>query len=1047
MEPFVGREGLLARLRAYGDDVTRSGIGRMVVLTGEAGIGKTQLSAELARQLTDDGVRAVWSRCWSAGGGPPLWPWPDVIAELSSPRAAAGPLPSSPPAGDRFRVFRDVVGELRRACDLEPCVILIDDLHEATGDAVLLTKFVARSLHRFPLLLLATWRLDATVDAGERLDELLPDATVIDVAPFDEDEVATYLQAHRGHVAPTAEVAAMQAATGGLPLFLAELVRRSAGGDAGSPTALHRLLRRRVAALGADERRVLRAAAVLGDGATLAEVADVAGGAPADVQAHVDALPTTVRIVDQEVRFSHGLLRDVLVASVPARERQRLHLAAAVAIRGTDVRQVVRRAGHHVEAAARSTGDRRAAVGACLDAARTLQRCWEFARAADWASRGVTLADAAPPAVRAELLLARATALLAGGRLADARAAYEAAVEPAEQAGDNRSYAIAALGYGGVWVEEQRDEMSRRRMLSLCERARAALGPDEPVLAALLAVRLAAERTYDGAAADALDVAIDEVRRLGVPAATAEALSLYHHTLLAPAHAARRLEIADELLDAGAQCHASIFSLFGLCWRTVDLFLAGDPRAERSHTELAAQSDAVASRSIGYIAAVLDVMRTIRRGALGDAERLAADALAIGQDVGDADALGYYGGHVLGIRWAQGRFAELRPMIEAVIDSASLRRRDRIYPACLAYALAMEGDHAAARAVIDELRTEGLDTVSDFSNGLATLAVLIEAAAALGEGGVADEAAHHLAPFAELPVMPSLAVICLGPGGRFLGLAHATNGRLDDAIGAFRHALEVNQRLQNGPVDAILHADLAAALRRRDRPGDDAAAAEHAARAIELGTAMGMTARVVGWREDAAESDAGAVAAVPGALEQHDGQWRVAINGRTTIVDDLVGMQYVAELVARPDTDIPAVELSAAVNGGLIEATSREAPALDRVARADYRRRLAELDRQLDLADRRGDADRGRRAADERDVLLDRLRRDSGLGGRARRLTDESERCRARVSKAIQRAIGRIEAADPVLGRALATRIRTGYVCRYDTDPGHPIDWIVRLAA
>ena len=52
-----------------------------------------------------------------------------------------------------------------------------------------------------------------------------------------------------------------------------------------------------------------------------------------------------------------------------------------------------------------------------------------------------------------------------------------------------------------------------------------------------------------------------------------------------------------------------------------------------------------------------------------------------------------------------------------------------------------------------------------------------------------------------------------------------------------------------------------------------------------------------------------------------------------------------------------------------------------------------------------------------------------------------------RVSKAIQRAIGRIDAADPVLGRALATRIRTGYVCRYETDPGQPIDWTVRVVA
>ena len=164
-------------------------------------------------------------------------------------------------------------------------------------------------------------------------------------------------------------------------------------------------------------------------------------------------------------------------------------------------------------------------------------------------------------------------------------------------------------------------------------------------------------------------------------------------------------------------------------------------------------------------------------------------------------------------------------------------------------------------------------------------------------------------------------------------------------------------------------------------------------------------------------------------------------------MDDVVGLRYMATLVARPDTDIPAAELSAALTGADVTATARGAPALDERARREYRRRLEELERELDLADRRADPERSRRAAAERTALLERLRLDAGLGGRARRLSDEGERCRMRVSKAIQRAITRIERADPVLGRALATRIRTGYVCRYESDPGQPIRWTVRLAA
>ena len=567
-------------------------------------------------------------------------------------------------------------------------------------------------------------------------------------------------------------------------------------------------------------------------------------------------------------------------------------------------------------------------------------------------------------------------------------------------------------------------------------------------MSAILGVRLAAERAYDGEPIDTVRVAIDDVRRLGIPAATAEALSLYHHTLLAPAHADLRLEVAEELLDAAARSKGSIFSLFGLCWRTVDLYLAGDVRAERSFVDLREQTCALAGRSIGYVASVLDVMRTFRRGELEQAERLAGDVLVLGEEAGDADAFGYYGGHLLGIRWVQGRLGEMGPMIDAVIDSATLRRRDRVYPSVRAYAHAVEGDHAAARAVIEQLIVEGLGSISDFSTGLATLAVLIETAALLDDGALADELGLLFSPFAHLPVMPSLAVICLGPGERFLGVVYATAGRVDDAIGCFRDALVANRRLQNRPVEALIHADLAAALRRRAEDGDDVEAAEHCSIAIRMGTEIGLVARVSAWEAAAAElAGARTVSAVPGALEQQDGTWRVEINGRTTTVDHVVGMQYVAALVAQPDKDVPAAELSAAVTGLEIGRSAMDAPALDSSARRDYVRRIDELDRQLDRADRRGDSERGRRAAEERAALVEQLRRDTGIGGRARRLSDESERCRMRVSKAIQRAIGRIEAADPVLGRALATRIRTGYVCRYETDPGQPIDWIVRVAA
>jgi hypothetical protein len=335
--------------------------------------------------------------------------------------------------------------------------------------------------------------------------------------------------------------------------------------------------------------------------------------------------------------------------------------------------------------------------------------------------------------------------VLACGRLTEARDLYRQAVDPADRAGDPRLLALAALGLGGVWVEEQRDEMSRRRMLGLCRRALAALPADEPLLAARLRVRLAAEHAYGGGAAvEDVGVAVDQVRRLGDPAATAEALSLYHHTLLLPDRATARLEVTDELLDTAAQVEGTIYGLFGLCWRTVDLYLLGESGADRAFVDLRERATALGSQSIGYIAAVLEVMRMFRRGELDRAEASAGEALRLRLAVGDADALAYYGAHLLAIRWVQGRLAEMVETITSVMESSTLWRRDKIYPAAFAYGNALRGDHSAARSAMDGLLADDLDAIPSFSTWTATVAVLVETAAELGDGDLATELSGSL---------------------------------------------------------------------------------------------------------------------------------------------------------------------------------------------------------------------------------------------------------------------------------------------------------------
>jgi hypothetical protein len=106
-----------------------------------------------------------------------------------------------------------------------------------------------------------------------------------------------------------------------------------------------------------------------------------------------------------------------------------------------------------------------------------------------------------------------------------------------------------------------------------------------------------------------------------------------------------------------------------------------------------------------------------------------------------------------------------------------------------------------------------------------------------------------------------------------------------------------------------------------------------------------------------------------------------------------------------------------------------------------YRRRLTEIDTELDEADAWGDAPRGAQLTVERDALLTEVTAATGLGGRPRVTGSGAERARVAARKAIAAALEALHSADPVLARHLTTHIRTGLTCRYDPDPDAPIDW------
>src|SRR6266516_2600557 len=183
---FVGRERELGELEAGLDDAL-SGRGRLFLIGGEPGIGKSRLADELAGRARLRGARVLWGRCWEAGGAPAYWPWiqairsyvrdqgpetlisqfgsgaadiawmipeiQDLLPELGAPAALDS-------EGARFRLFDSTTTFLRNVGRAQPLLLVLDDLHAADAPSLLLLRFVASELDDAHILIVGLYRDD-----------------------------------------------------------------------------------------------------------------------------------------------------------------------------------------------------------------------------------------------------------------------------------------------------------------------------------------------------------------------------------------------------------------------------------------------------------------------------------------------------------------------------------------------------------------------------------------------------------------------------------------------------------------------------------------------------------------------------------------------------------------------------------------------------------------------------------------------------------------------------------------------------------------------
>ena len=1094
---FVGREAPLALLEA-GLARARQGRAAWLLLTGEAGIGKTRTAEELAARAARAGFAVHAGRFPETEGAPPYRPWVQLLrslrgslgaaatrevvaglgadapplATLLPELAASGSPPASPGEGPeaRFRLFESVAAFLRAAAARAPRLLLFDDLQGADEASLALLAFCAREVADAPLCVVATRRepaapgasagTDATRAALARAFEELP------LAPFGADEVRAFFRALTGREPADAFVEAVRERTDGSPLFVTELARllalreRLDPADASSAraTALHggarEVLRERLAGVSPACRRALACASVLGRDVrrdlferVLDEALAPSAGALLD-EAIAARLLVALGEGGDAFRFAHARIRELLDAELALDDRARLHARAARALEALhplDPTPVLTALAHHFRAAASVEGPAVAAHFATL-AGRDAARRLAFDDARSWLGSALELLDRVVPAGAAaardrdrracavQVELARATER--AGDAAEARALYREAAAAADRLGDGALLARAALGFAGEHMGTATHAPDPERV-RLLERALESLGNAGSGARVPLLGRLAIELHWapDPARRDALAAeAVALARASGDATLLAQALVGAVWATWGPDNAAWRRDAASEVIESEPAVRDPVPVVSARVVRAVAQLELGD--APACDADVAAGARLAAEQRLGVLAQFFDAIRTMR--VLLDGRLVEGEALA-NETLARGRRLG--SPHSPGVHashLALIRTAQGRAAeLVPLFAAFAERARHPIARATLVWLRVHAGQDAEARRELRALLAPGLGEIPRDFFWLGCIALCAESAAVLAERRAARALYAALLPYAGRTVVVGMSAGCLGSAARPLGLLAASLGRYDAAAEHFEAAAESDARLGAWLFLADTQEAFAAMLRERDGHGDleRAEKLEDEARSLRVERGVAEAAAAArGAPPRGADSGAGRLAAT------RDG-WLVAFGDAEARVPESRGMRYLALLLERPDEELHVLDLVAWGGGdeGARERVRGQGAVVDERARREYRARVQALRAELDRAERENDAALGARARAELDAIERTLAEAFGLGGRARRLGDPVERARKAVYNRLKDVVGAVEEALPPLGRHLARSVRTGTYCAYR--PDRPIAW------
>jgi class 3 adenylate cyclase/tetratricopeptide (TPR) repeat protein len=725
---YVGRISERRRLAELWGQA-RAGSLRLALIGGEAGVGKTRLSTHLALEAHGEGTTVLYGRC-DEDLGVPYQPWVQALGhlvdELPQPvldehverfggdlarlvpalRDRVGDLPptrESDPETERYLLYAAVAGLLEGAAELQPLLLLLDDLHWADSPTLSLLRHVMTAGPSIPVLLVGTYR-DSDLSREHSLTALLADlhreqgVERVKLTGLDSGDVLALMEASAGHELDRdgrALAEQITRETAGNPFFAGEVLRhltesgaivqeqggrwRLVGNMAalGLPQSVREVIGRRVERLGPDARTALSAAAVIGrdfDLDLLSEVVELSEDRLLDLLEQGVAASLLTESPERAGRFtfSHALVEHTLYEDLGRARRARLHKRVAVALEeqcGDEPDERLGELAAHWAAAVVSSDNAKALHYARRAAERALAQLAP-AEAARWYRQALELHDQAPGGDRTErcdLLTGLGEAQRQTGDPEFRQTLLDAAHQ-AQALDDADRLSRAVLANTRGWFS-QAGAVDSGRVHAL-EAAAEALADDDPRRARVLAL-LADELHFAGEPARCRALAYEAIaiaRVAGDPATLAHTLNHATWAIWVPDTLREREPMTDELVELTQHLDdPRLRSLAAQRQWNIGVE-AGDRGRVRAGLEtMRAMVARVPDPALAWTRLHIEIAGALTDGDLQAAERWAIQAFEAITASGEPDAELMSGIEIANVRYLQGRYGEL---VEQIVQLA-----------------------------------------------------------------------------------------------------------------------------------------------------------------------------------------------------------------------------------------------------------------------------------------------------------------------------------------------------------------------------------------